>query len=168
MEIRSGQSGLDEVTVSDRDRYGFELVLLLTGAFRATIDRLHVELARHGHPDARPAHGFALQAIGPEGATISELGRRLGVSKQAAAKAARGLEALGYVARQADPGDARATVLRRTPLANELLRLSAAFFEQERRRWIDTLGEERFRALAGDLDTISAGATIGDFAGWLR
>jgi DNA-binding MarR family transcriptional regulator len=150
------------------DRYGFEFVLLLAGAFRAVIDRLHGELARNGHPEARPVHGFALQAIGPYGATISELGRRLGVSKQAAAKTAQGLEALGYVARQADPADARAIVLRRTPLANDLLRLSAEYFDQERRHWIEMLGEERFHALVRDLDTISAGAKVGDFAGWLR
>lgn len=59
-------------------------------------------------------------------------------------------------------------MLRRTRLANELLRLSAEFFERERLRWIDTLGEERFRALVQDLDAISAGAKVGDFAGWLR
>jgi DNA-binding MarR family transcriptional regulator len=154
--------------VAPSDRYGFAFVLLLAGAFRAVINRLHAELAQNGHPDARPAHGFALQAIGPRGVTISELGRRLGISKQAAAKTARGLEVLGYVARQDDPDDARATLLRRTPLANELLRLSAEFFEREQRHWIDTLGEERFRAFVRDLDTISAGARIGDFAGWLR
>lgn len=161
-----GQSRTDQVAAPDR--YGFEFALLLAGAFRAVIDRLHDELARHGHPAARPAHGFALQAIGPDGVTISELGRRLGVSKQAAAKTVRGLETLGYVVRQIDPGDARATVLQRTPLANELLRLSAEFFEREQRHWLDTLGEERFRALMQDLDTISAGAKIGDFSGWLR
>jgi DNA-binding MarR family transcriptional regulator len=154
--------------VATPDRHGFEFALLLAGAFRAVIDRLHDDLARDGHPEARPAHGFALQAIGPDGATISELGRRLGVSKQAAAKTARGLEVLGYVARQIDPDDARATVLRRTPRANELLRLSAEFFEREQRHWIETLGADRFRALVQDLNTISAGAKISDLAGWLR
>lgn len=72
MEIRGGQSRMDAAVVPDR--YGFEFALLLAGAFRAFIDRVHGELARNGHPGARPAHGFALQAIGPHGATISELG----------------------------------------------------------------------------------------------
>ena len=143
-------------------------MILMAAAFRAVIDRLHQELAQRGHADARPLHGFALQAIGPGGATISELGRRLGVSKQAAAKTARGLEALGYVERVADAGDARATHLRRTPRAEELLRLSAEYFEREKARWIDLLGEDRFRALAKDLETVSNGADISDLAGWLR
>src|SRR5476649_2044731 len=54
-----------------------------------------------GHPDARPLHGFALQAIG-SGSSISELGRRLGVSKQAAAKTASSVVRLGYASRAAD------------------------------------------------------------------
>ena len=54
--------------------YGFELPLLLFGGFRSIIDELHAELARRGHPDLRPAHGFALQAIGPHGATATEAG----------------------------------------------------------------------------------------------
>ena len=81
-------------------RPGFELPLLLAGAFRELIDNLHAELGKHGHGQARPLHGFALQAIGPDGATVSELGRRLGVTKQAAAKTAAGLEQIGYIARQ--------------------------------------------------------------------
>ena len=50
-----------------------------------------------------PIHGFALQALGSGGTTIGELGRRLGVSKQAAAKTAASLEAVGCAARQRGP-----------------------------------------------------------------
>ena len=77
--------------------YGFELPVLLFAGFRSIIDELHAELARRGHPDLRPAHGFALQAIGPGGATAAETGRRLGISKQAAGKTIDRLEELGYV-----------------------------------------------------------------------
>src|ERR1700745_3968767 len=84
------------------DTYGFELPLLLFGGFRSIIDELHAELARRGPPDVRPAHGFALQAIGLDGATATEAGRRLGISKQAAGKTIDRLEVLGYVHRSAD------------------------------------------------------------------
>src|SRR5580658_491145 len=80
------RDGQNEAGSGMVERSGFELPLLLVGAFRSLIDELHAELARQGHDLARPVHGFALQAIGPEGVTVSELGRRLGVSKQAAAK----------------------------------------------------------------------------------
>jgi hypothetical protein len=46
------------------DPPGFELPLRLLLGFRVLIDRLHAELARQGHPDVRPVHGFVLQAVG--------------------------------------------------------------------------------------------------------
>jgi DNA-binding MarR family transcriptional regulator len=153
------------------ERYGFELPLMLGGAFRAIIDDLHAELAQRGHAAARPVHGFALQAIGPDGATISELGRRLGVSKQAAAKTAAGLESLGYAGREPDAGDARATRLRRTREGDDFLRISAEIFEQLRARWVDQLGADRLRALEHDLETMTAlggGARVADLPGWMR
>src|SRR3982750_892655 len=65
---------------------GFELPLLLFAGFRSLIDQLHAELAEHGHTEVRPVHGFVLQAIGARGASASEIGRRLGVSKTGAGK----------------------------------------------------------------------------------
>jgi DNA-binding MarR family transcriptional regulator len=151
-------------------RPGFELPLLLAGAFRAFIDTLHLELAQRGHPDARPIHGFALQAIGPDAITLSELGRRLGVTKQAAAKTAASLERLGYVTREHHPTDARAIRLRRAPRGEQLLSLSAEIFEQLRNTWAGELGIERIHMLENDLDRIAAAsrAKLGDLPGWLR
>jgi len=152
------------------DRFGFELPLLLAGAFRALIDDLHRELARRGHPDARPVHGFALQAIGG-GARVSDLARRLGVTKQAAAKTATALEGLGYITRESDPADARAVRLRRTPRGEEMLALSAEIFERQRTRWAAQLGADRVRALEDDLERIAGAggsAKLGDLPGWLR
>ena len=152
-------------------RFGFELPLLLAGAFRELIDNLHAELDKHGHGEARPIHGFALQAIGPDGATVSELGRRLGVTKQAAAKTAAGLEQIGYITRRPSTHDARATVLTRTSRGEEMLDLSAAIFGQLRRDWVRRLGAEKVQAIEDGLAAIvtsSGGAKIGDLPGWLR
>jgi len=154
-----------------RDRYGFELPLLLAGAFRALIDDLHAELARQGHPEARPIHGFALQALGPDGATISELGRRLGVSKQAAAKTAASLEQLGYVERREDPADRRAQLLVRSASGRDMLARSAEIFERIRQELAVRIGETRLGALEDDLETVVAGygpPRLGDLPGWLR
>ncbi|EFL26204.1 LOW QUALITY PROTEIN: MarR family transcriptional regulator, partial [Streptomyces himastatinicus ATCC 53653] len=122
---------------------GFELPLLLFAGFRTLIDQLHAELARQGHPDVRPAYGFALQAIGRGGATASELGRLLGVSKQAAGKTVDRLVALGYAERADDPADARRKVIRLTPHGVDALARSAAIFEQLRAQWATALGPAR-------------------------
>jgi DNA-binding MarR family transcriptional regulator len=151
-------------------RQGFELPLLLAAAFRALIDELHEELAGRGHPGVRPVHGFALQAVGAGGATVSELGRRLGISKQAAAKTAASLKALGYVASEPDPVDGRARVLRLTAHGTDCLRTSAEIFERLRARWVTDLGEARVAALEDDLEAIAGhgSARLGDLPGWLR
>lgn len=152
-------------------RAGFELPLLLAGAFREIIDNLHAELAKHGHGEARPVHGFALQAIGPDGATVSELGRRLGISKQAAAKTAAGLEQIGYLVRRPSAADGRAVVLIRTPRGEEMLDLSAAIFEEIRLGWVRRLGPARVDAIEDGLAEIVASsgmAKIGDLPGWMR
>ncbi|KRA30096.1 MULTISPECIES: MarR family winged helix-turn-helix transcriptional regulator [unclassified Nocardioides] len=146
---------------------GWRVVLLLAGAFRDTVDALHGELAEQGHPQARPLHGFALQAIGPEGCTINELGQRLGVSKQAAAKTAAGLEGAGYVARGSVPGDRRAVRLRRTSRADELLAASATGFERIMDRWRSQLGASRFDAMVEALAEVAGDRPMGDLPGWL-
>src|ERR1700753_157956 len=84
----------------DDETPGFELPLLLLAGFRALIDQLHRDLAVHGHPELRPAHGFTMQAVGLDGTTSTELGRRLGVSKQAAGKTVDRLGAGGHGARR--------------------------------------------------------------------
>jgi DNA-binding MarR family transcriptional regulator len=155
--------------MSSSEGAGFELPLLLVGAFRSLIDELHRTLAEAGHGEARPLHGFALQAIGPGGTTASELGRRLGVSKQAAAKTVASLERVRYVCREPDPGDGRAVRLLRTARGEEMLALSAAFFEAYHARLTEALGPRRLAELEDGLQQMSA--PIGDylrgFPGWM-
>ena len=147
--------------------YGFELPLLLFGGFRAIIDELHAELARRGHPDVRPAHGFALQAIGMHGATATEAGRRLGISKQAAGKTLDRLEQLGYVTRSGDDRDRRRKTIRLTPRGIAALHESAMIFEDIRSRWRRELGDEREAELERDLRKMVPGETFRlDVPGW--
>lgn len=146
---------------------GWQVMLLLAGAFRGAVDELHTELAQGGHPAARPLHGFALQAIGPDGCTINELGQRLGVSKQAAAKTATVLEGAGYIAREAVPDDRRAVLLRRTPRADDLLEASAAGLERTMARWRSQLGANRFEAMVEALAQVAGEPLVGDLPGWL-
>jgi DNA-binding MarR family transcriptional regulator len=149
------------------DVHGFELPLLLFGGFRSVIDELHAELARRGHPALRPAHGFALQAIGLGGATATEAGRRLGISKQAAGKTIDRLEELGYVHRAGDDADRRRKLARLTPRGVEVLGLSAMIFNDIRSRWADALGAARLAEMEAGLRTMVPAETFRlDVPGW--
>ena len=160
----------DEEEASDEEAsagYGFELPLLLFGGFRSIVDELHAELARRGHPDLRPAHGFALQAIGVRGATATEAGRRLGISKQAAGKTIERLEDLGYAQRAGDDQDRRRKLVRITPRGLEALAMSAMIFDDIRSRWARELGPGRLSALEADLRAMVPGETFRlDVPGW--
>ncbi|SFB48585.1 DNA-binding transcriptional regulator, MarR family [Amycolatopsis marina] len=146
---------------------GWELPLLLFAGFRSLIDRLHSELAAQGHPEVRPAHGFAMQAIGRAGITASELGKRLGVSKQAAGKTVDRLERLGYARRLADDADSRRRLVTLTPRGIDALTRSAAIFEQLRAEWATTLGDRRLGELTAGLRTMApADGFRMDVAGW--
>ena len=151
----------------DSEPPGFELPLLLFAGFRSLIDQLHAELAEQGHPEVRPVHGFALQAVGVRGASASEIGRRLGVSKQAAGKTVDRLEALGYVERADDPDDARRKLVRLTPRGIDVLNRSAHIFDRLRERWVARLGAGRVADLEASLRTVvpDAGFPV-DVPGW--
>ncbi|MFF3568337.1 MarR family winged helix-turn-helix transcriptional regulator [Nocardia jiangxiensis] len=151
-----------------REPVGYELPLLLFAGFRTVLDELHAELAEQGHPDVRPAYGFAMQAIGLDGAPASEIGRRLGVSKQAAGKTVDRLVAAGYAERLDDPADARRRIVRLTPRGLDSLARSAAIFDRIRATWSATLGEGRLRALEDDLRKVAAPTAFRlDAAGWM-
>ncbi|WFE45432.1 MarR family winged helix-turn-helix transcriptional regulator [Verrucosispora sp. WMMD1129] len=142
-------------------RPGFVLPLLLLAGFRTLIDDLHAELARQGHAELRPLHGFVLQAVGADGTTASELGNRLGVSKQAASKTVDRLVALGYLERADDSRDARRKLVRLTPHGLDGLRRSAVIFDALRQRWTEMLGADRVAAIEDDLRAVTP-------ANWFR
>lgn len=136
---------------------------------RSLIDDLHAELARQGHPDVRPAHGFALQAIGAGATTAAELGRWLGVSKQAAGKTIDRLAARGYLIPDVEPGrtDARRRAVRLTDAGVDVLQRSAVIFDQFHADWDRRTGgqvDEMTRILR---TAVGPAALRTDAVGWL-
>ncbi|WP_134663284.1 MULTISPECIES: MarR family winged helix-turn-helix transcriptional regulator [unclassified Amycolatopsis] len=149
------------------DPPGYELPLRLLFAFRSLIDDLHAELAKQGHPGLRPMHGFVFQAIGPSGTTAVELGRTLGVTKQAAGKTIDTLERLGYVHRERDPEDGRRMLVRLTDRGLDCLTKSAHIFDQLRAEWAETLGAGRLRSMEEDLRKVASPESARlDLPGW--
>ena len=147
---------------------GSDLPLLMLLGFRALIDDVHAELAESGHPGFRPLHGVAFKAIG-DGVTASELGRRLGVSKQAAGKTIEGLEREGYVERVADPADARSKIIRLTARGTEVQQRAFEVMARQRARWAERLGEERMAAIEEGLREMTADReTRFDIPGWFN
>ncbi|MFC9560964.1 MarR family winged helix-turn-helix transcriptional regulator [Agromyces sp. NPDC056965] len=144
-----------------------ELPILLIGSFRQVIDELHEQLRDLGYDDVRPLHGFALQSITEDGVSISEFARRLGVTKQAAARTAASMEALGLVSRRIDPHDARASVITRTSRANDVLAASGRLLGDREAEWRRQLGADRYDTMISCLQELCAEEPFTTVPGWL-
>ncbi|PSK97305.1 DNA-binding MarR family transcriptional regulator [Murinocardiopsis flavida] len=112
-------------------------------------------------------HGFVLQAIGSGATTATGLGRRMGTTKQAAAKSIEALERLGYAERGVDPADARRKVVRLTERGKDCLHRSALIFDDLRAGWEKAIGADRLRAMEDDLrKVVPADPMRIDAPGW--
>jgi DNA-binding MarR family transcriptional regulator len=141
---------------------GAELALLLLGGFEAMVDEVVAGLEERGHPGVSAMHEFALRAIDSGADSASELGRRLSVSKQAAAKAIVALETLGYVARKPDSHDGRRKQLQVTRRGREMVAIGAALFDDVRDRWAREIGEKQLSAIESHLAVLVPARSTSD------
>ena len=149
-------------------RSGADLALLLLGGFRVLVDEAILELAKRGYEDVRPVHDFAMRAIAAGADNASELGRRLSVSKQAAAKTVAVLEERGYVTRGADPLDARRKRLQVTALGFEVMREGEAVFDELRNKWKRMIGTKQLERLESDLAALVGASPVRvETPGWI-
>jgi DNA-binding MarR family transcriptional regulator len=92
------------------------LGLLLLEAFRWFDDGLLASLKELGWQQIGPAQSLAMTYLGAGGIRISDLARRLGVSRQAAQKTVSELEQAKLVATEVDPSNSRAKIVSLTAL----------------------------------------------------
>jgi DNA-binding MarR family transcriptional regulator len=88
---------------------------LLRMPWEQVLRRMLTGLHEHGFDDLDVPHLNLLLYPGPQGARPSELAARRGMSKQAVNYLLGELERLGYLERQADPGDRRSKRIVLTP-----------------------------------------------------
>ena len=142
-------------------RSGANLALLLLGGFRALASAATEELAKRGHEDFRPAHEFAMRAIASGAVSASELGRRVSISKQAAAKTIALLKQRGYVASDVDANDARCKRLYVTELGFEVMATGEAIFDELRKRWGKEIGRSHVEDMERCLTKLLKGSRGG-------
>jgi DNA-binding MarR family transcriptional regulator len=136
---------------------GARLALLLLENFERMVDEVSEGLARRGHPGVTATLEFALRAIDADADDVSSLARRLGVTRQAAAKSIAALEQLGYVERVDDPKDARRKQLRTTERGYEMDALGGQLFDELFDRWRTMLGPEDLEILEQALLKLNGG-----------
>src|SRR6266700_4157589 len=143
---------------SRMSRSGADLALLLLGGFRTLVDAATAELADRGYEDVRPVHDFAMRAIAAGADSASELGRRLSITKQSAAKTIAVLQDRGYVIRDPDPRDARRKRLVVTELG----------FDELRDPWAQRIGAAELESIENHLTALIGVQPVRfDTPGWI-
>jgi DNA-binding MarR family transcriptional regulator len=149
-------------------RSGADLALLLLGGYRTLVDAAMADLAAGGYEDFRPVHDFTMRAVIAGAQTASDVGRRTGVSKQAAAKTLTVLREHGYVSSEPDPQDGRRKRLQVTPLGLEVLAHGEAAFERLRADWEHRLGAAELARVEASLATVVGDRAVRvDAPGWV-
>ena len=148
-------------------RSGADLALLLLGGFRTLVDAAAAELAERGHEDVRPVHDFAMRAIAAGADSASELGRRLSITKQSAAKTIAVLQERGYVTRDTDPRDGRRKRLQVTALGFDVMRQGEAVFDKLRDQWAQQIGAAELHRIEDHLTALVGAQPVRfDTPGW--
>ena len=149
-------------------RSGADLALLLLGGFRTLVDAANAELAERGYEDVRPVHDFAMRAIAAGADSASELGRRLSITKQSAAKTIAVLQERGYVTRDTDPRDGRRKRLQVTALGFDVMRQGEAVFDQLRDQWAQQIGAAELDRIEDHLTALAGAQPVRfDTPGWI-
>jgi DNA-binding MarR family transcriptional regulator len=149
-------------------RSGADLALLLLGGFRTLVDAAIAELAERGHEDVRPVHDFAMRAIAAGADSASELGRRLSITKQSAAKTIAVLQERGYVTRDTDPRDGRRKRLQVTARGFDVMRQGEAVFDELRDQWAQQIGAAELDRIEDHLTALAGAQPVRfDTPGWI-
>jgi DNA-binding MarR family transcriptional regulator len=124
---------------------------LLQRAYRAFTEQATALLQARGHQGLSLAHTTFLAYIDEEGTHITALAERAGMTKQAMGQMIAELERHGYISRNPDPADRRATLVRFTATGWQFLRDAAEVKRTIDSEYVAVLGAERFAALRQSL-----------------
>lgn len=111
--------------------------------------------ARTDRP-VRVAHTTVLPHVDLEGTRLTELARRLGVSKQAAGQLVDELEEMGMLERAPDPADARAKLVRFSKQGQAALLGGLGVLGEIEEEIREVVGDARMRAMHEALAAIVA------------
>lgn len=138
MLYRTGMSSALQTTPS------LTIGSMLRAAWNELIDEVLEELVIAGFDDLRPVHRSILRDVLTANLRPSELGARLGLSKQAANDLVREFEANGYITLEPDPDDGRAKRIVATERGWRASEKAQASSNAVGRRWAELVGSERY------------------------
>ena len=131
------------------------LVRLLSMAVTVALEELHDELNANGHPNVRPVHGYALNAVLNGHTTASAIAPLLAMTKQGAARVVQQLVDEGYVHyADGDRPDARSKPVVLTDRGRAAIRLAVRVQNRIEQRWAEVAGERQMATARRVMDQV--------------
>ena len=124
---------------------------LLFRAARLLNERALGRVRARGRTRASSAHTTLLPHIDLQGTRLTEISRRMRVSKQAVDQTVAELEAVGMVKREPDPSDGRAKLVRFTARGRRELLAGLALLGELEAELAEAIGRARMKRLHTDL-----------------
>jgi DNA-binding MarR family transcriptional regulator len=120
---------------------------LLLRAFELFRAGIVASIEEAGHGDIRAADTRVFRSLDPDGAGITDLAERAGVTKQAMSQLIQDLEERGYVERRPDPEDGRCKRVVLTDVGRDVIRAARDGRRRLEERWSRHLGEKGLSSL---------------------
>jgi DNA-binding MarR family transcriptional regulator len=124
---------------------------LLRFALHQVRARIYDAVVAAGFDDVRPAHVTLFRWPGPDGRRPSDIAADAQLSKQTVNDLLRHLEDRGYLARERDPADERARIVRLTARGKQLHRIAVAAHAEVEAEWAAAVGPENLQQLRATL-----------------
>ncbi|WP_405783194.1 MarR family winged helix-turn-helix transcriptional regulator [Streptomyces sp. NBC_00859] len=125
---------------------------LLGDARRWFDEALLAALRQAGASPVSPTHLGLFAVLDQDGTTVSELARRMGVTRQTAHQATHSLMELGLLEQVPDPASARRRLIRRTPLGERAHQQATLVLEQLEEALAERIGRQAVTALRAALE----------------
>jgi DNA-binding MarR family transcriptional regulator len=119
------------------------------------MESIRVTFADEDWEGLRQSHFRMLYVIPPEGITITELGERLGMTKQASGQFVTYLTGTGHVQVRVDPADRRSRIVVRTDRGERTIRAVVRRILQIEDEWAERVGRGRYAEFRQVLDELA-------------
>jgi DNA-binding MarR family transcriptional regulator len=123
------------------------LYRLVLRARRAENNEMVARIRARGYPDLKPSYPALLANLDSEGANMTALAAKSGITRQAASQQLAEIEARGYVELRPDPADGRAVIVDRTERGRRLLQDALEVVSDLEGEYSERVGRERFDAM---------------------
>lgn len=134
------------------DHHHRNLPQLLGEARRWFEEGLHAAMETDGATPVSPTQSHLFSVLDEQGATVAELARRMGVTRQTAHQAVQGLVTAGLLDRVPDPASARQWLIRRTDRGNHAHTQAERVLRNLEQRLTDRIGPDATTALRSALE----------------